>query len=60
MAIIHFKILVRTPLMKQFDSFGPIATRGRSILSSVKYVDDLKNVVPPPRQNFLDLPINLL
>ena len=34
------EILVQTTLEKQLDPMGPIASRGRSVRPSVKYVDD--------------------
>ena len=34
--------MLRTPLEKQLDPWGPIATRGRSVERSVKYIDDKK------------------
>ena len=37
---VSLEILVQTPLEKQLDPFGPIASRGRFALPSVKYVDD--------------------
>ena len=43
--------LGRTTLEKQLEPSGPIASRGWSLRPSVKYVDDLTNVVrntPPP------------
>ena len=33
--------LVRTRLTKQLDPLGPVASQGRSVRPSVKYVDDL-------------------
>ena len=34
------EILVRTPLEKQLDPLGPIASRGRFVRPSVKNIDD--------------------
>ena len=55
----HLDIQLQTPIEKQLDPSGPIASRGRSVRPSVKYVDNLKQFSgyppPPPRQNFLDL-----
>ena len=39
---VSLEILVWTPLEKRFDPLCPIASRGRSIRFSVKYVDDKK------------------
>ena len=37
---VSLQILVRTPIEKQLDPSGPIASRVRSIRPSVKYVDN--------------------
>ena len=37
---VSLEILVQTPLEKQLDPMGPIASRGRFVRPSVKYVDD--------------------
>ena len=39
-AIGFLEVLVQTPLEKQLDPSGPIASRGRSARPSAKYVDD--------------------
>ena len=39
-AIGSLEILVRTPLKKQLDPLGPIASRGRFVWPSVKYADE--------------------
>ena len=39
---VSLEILVQTPLKKQLDALGPIASQGRSVQVSVKYVDDKK------------------
>ena len=42
---VSLEILVQTPLEKQLDPLGPIASRGRSVWHAVKYLDDFKNNV---------------
>ena len=57
---VSLEILVWTLIEKQLDPSGPMASRGRSVQPSVKYVDDQKNTrqdLPPsplPWWNFLD------
>ena len=49
---VSLEILVRTPLEKQLDHLGPIASRGRSVRPSVKYVDHKKRLSGPPLTDF--------
>ena len=47
------------PSREAIDPSGLIDSRGRSLRTSMKYVDDLKNSGPPvPLQNFLDPRMN--
>ena len=38
---VSLEILERTPFQKQLDPLGPVASRGRFVRSSVKYIGDL-------------------
>ena len=55
---VSLEILTRTPLEKQLDPSGPIASRGRSVYRSVKYVDEQKKLVRTKTESDRPIPRN--